>query len=140
MFSTQEREEEGFTVHAGADEQSEILFLRPEFVPQDYREAESLTGKNFADLVRIAKVNGWPGYFGAPRLASAAMGAQAFALSSQELNQVALQILDGIEYSKIPRYADEMDPLNVAGEGAELEYEQVQEKRELDWLKAHKIQ
>ena len=140
MFSTKEREEEGFTVHAGADEQSEILFLRPEFVPQDYREAESLTGRNFADLVRIAKVNGWPGYFGAPRLASAAMGAQAFALSSQELNQVALQILDGIEYSKIPRYADEMDPLNVAGEGAELEYEQVQEKRELDWLKAHKIQ
>ncbi len=72
MFSAKERDEEGFTVHAGADEQSEILFLRPEFVPQDYREAESLTGRNFADLVRIAKVNGWPGYFGAPRLASAA--------------------------------------------------------------------
>jgi hypothetical protein len=101
MFSAKEREEEGFTVHVGADEQSEILFLRPEFVPQDYREAESLPGRNFADLVRIAK--------------------------------------DGLEYSKIPRYADEMDPLNVAGEGAELEYEQVQEKRELDWLKAHKI-
>jgi creatinine amidohydrolase len=139
MFSAKEREEEGFTVHAGADEQSEILFLRPEFVPQDYREAESLTGRNFSDLVRIAKANGWPGYFGAPRLASAAMGAQAFALSSQKLNEVALQILDGLDYSKIPRYADEMDPLNVAGEGAELEYEQVQEKRELDWLKAHKI-
>jgi hypothetical protein len=30
--------------------------------------------------------------------------------------------------------------MNVAGEGAELDYEQVQEKRELDWLKAHKIQ
>jgi hypothetical protein len=65
--------------YAGADEQSEILFLRPEFVPQDYREAASLTGRNFADLVRIAKVNGWPGYFGAPRLASAAIGAQALA-------------------------------------------------------------
>ena len=77
MLSTKEREEEGFTVHAGADEQSEILFLRPEFVPQDYRGAESLTGRNFSDLVRIAKVNGWPGYFGAPRLASAAMGAQS---------------------------------------------------------------
>jgi len=139
MFSTKELEEEGFTVHAGADEQSQILFLRPEFVPQDYREAESLTGRNFSDLVRIAKVNRWPGYFGAPRLASAAMGAQAFALSSQKLNEVALQILDGLEFRKIPRYADEMDPLNVAGEGAELEYEQVQEKRELDWLKAHKI-
>ena len=33
-----------------------------------------------------------------------------------------------------------MDPLNVAGEGAELEYEQMQEKREADWLKANKIQ
>ena len=140
MLSPKEREEEGFTVHAGADEQSEILFLRPEFVPQDYGEAESLTGKNFADLVRIAKVNGWPGYFGAPRLASTAMGAQAFTLSSQKLKEMALQILDGLEYKRIPRYADEMDPLNLAGEKAELEHEQALEKRELDWLKTNKIQ
>ena len=140
MFSTKEREEEGFTVHAGADEHSEILFLRPELVPPDYRAADSLTGKNFADLVRIAKVHGWPGYFGAPRLASAAMGAQGFALSSQKLNETALQILDGLDSRKIPRYADEMDPLDVAGEKAELEYEQALEKRELDWLKTNKIQ
>jgi len=140
VFSPKEREEEGFSVHAGAGEQSQILFLHPEFVPQDYREAKSLTGRDFADLVRISKTNGWPGYFGAPRLASAAIGAQGFALSSQKLNETALQILDGLDYSKIPRYADEMDPLDVAGEAAELEYEQVQEKRELDWLKAHKIQ
>lgn len=140
MFSAKEREEEGFTVHAGADEQSQLLFLRPEFVPQDYREAESVTGKNFADLVRIAKVNGWPGYFGAPRLASAAISAQAFTLSSHKVNEIALQILDGLDYKKIARYADEMDPLNVAGEGAELEYEQMQERREADWLKANKIQ
>ena len=140
MLSPKEREEEGFSVHAGADEQSEILFLRPEFVPPDYRAAESLTGKNFADLVRIAKADGWPGYFGAPRLASAAMGAQAFTLSSQKLKEMALQILDGLEYRKIPRYADEMHPLNVVGEKAELEYEQALEKRELDWLKTNKIQ
>jgi creatinine amidohydrolase len=140
MLSPKEREEEGFSVHAGAGEQSAILFLRPEFVPPDYRAAESLTGKNFADLVRMAKVDGWPGYFGAPRLASAAMGAQAFALSSQKLKETALQILDGLEYRKIPRYADEMDPLNVVGEKAELEYEQALEKRELDWLKTNKIQ
>jgi creatinine amidohydrolase/Fe(II)-dependent formamide hydrolase-like protein len=140
MFSKKEREEEGFTVHAGAVEHSEILFLRPELVPPAYREAESLTGKNFADLVRIAKADGWAGYFGAPRLASAAMGAQAFALSSQKLKEMALQILDGLEYRKIPRYVDDMDPLDVAGERAELEYEHMQEKRELDWLKANKLQ
>ena len=78
------------------------LFLRPEFVPQDYREAASLTGRNFADLVRIAKVNGWPGYFGAPRLASAAMGAQAFSLSSEKLNEVALQILTASSTGNTP--------------------------------------
>jgi len=83
---------------------------------QDRRAADSLTGKNFADLVRIAKVDGWPGYLGAPRLARAAMGAQGFALSSQKLKEMALQILDGLDYRKIPRYADEMDPLDVAGE------------------------
>jgi hypothetical protein len=40
----------------------------------------------------------------------------------------------------MPKYADEMDPLDVAGEDSELEYERTQEKREQDWLKAHEIQ
>lgn len=72
MLSPKDRDEEGFSVHAGAGEHSEILFLRPEVVPQDYREAHALTGKNFGDLVRIAKANDGPGYFGSPRLATAA--------------------------------------------------------------------
>jgi hypothetical protein len=130
-------------VHAGAGEQSQLLFLRPEFVPAGYRSATSLTGANFADLVRIAKAEGWPGYFGAPRLATAALGAQEFALTSQTVNAMALQILDGLDgldSRKIPRYADEMDPLNVVGENAELQHEQAVEKRELDWLKTNKVQ
>jgi len=76
VLSAKQLAEEGFSVHAGADEQSQLLFLRPEFVPAAYRSATSLTGSNFADLVRIAKTEGWPGYFGAPRLATAAMGAR----------------------------------------------------------------
>lgn len=140
MLSPKDRDVEGFSVHAGAGEQSEILFLRPDLVPQDYREAQTLTGKNFGDLVRIAKANGWPGYFGAPRFATAAMGAQGFALSSQKLNEMALQTLDGLDYTKIPKYVDEMDPLNVAGEDSQLEYERAREKREQDWLRAHKLQ
>ena len=65
------------------------------------------------------------------------MGAQEFERSSQKLNEVALQILDGFDYHKIPRFADEMDPLNVAGEQAELDHEQIIEQRELDWLNKH---
>ncbi|MBV9302175.1 MAG: creatininase family protein [Acidobacteriaceae bacterium] len=140
FLSPEARAEEGFTVHAGADEHSQLLLLRPELVAPDYRQAESLTAHNFADHVRIAKAGGWQGYFGAPRFASAAMGAQEFLSSSHKLNEVALQILDGLDCKKIPRYADEMDPLNVAGEQAELDHERVIEKRELDWLKSHNLQ
>jgi hypothetical protein len=43
------------------------------------------------------------GYFGAPRAATAAMGAQEFALSSQSVNAMALQILDRPDFRKIPR-------------------------------------
>src|SRR5215467_1338603 len=118
-LSAKQLAEEGFSVHAGVDEQSQLLFLRPEFVPAGYRSASSLTGANFADLVRIAQGQGWPGYFGAPRFATAAMGAQEFTRSSQNLNAMALKILDGLDFRKIPRYTDEMDPLNVAGEAAE---------------------
>src|ERR1035437_10011726 len=102
MLSAKQLAEEGFSVHAGADEQSEVLFLRPELVPQDYREAKSLTGRNFADLVRIAKADGWPGYFGAPRLASAAMGAQAFALSSEKVNEVACRFWTASTTARYP--------------------------------------
>jgi len=35
MFSAKERDEKDFTVHAGADEQSEFYFY-VRFVPQDY--------------------------------------------------------------------------------------------------------
>jgi hypothetical protein len=68
------------------------------------------------------------------------MGALEFTRSSQNLNAMALQILDGLDSRKILRYADEMDPLNVVGEAAELEHEQTIEKRELDWLIRNKIQ
>ena len=140
VLSAKQLAEEGFSVHAGADEQSQLLFLRPEFVPENYRSAPSLTGANFADLVGMAKGEGWPGYFGAPRLATAALGALEFTRSSENLNAMALQILDGMDFRKVPRFADEMDPLNVLGETAELKHEKVIEQRELDWLKRNKIE
>jgi hypothetical protein len=88
---------------------------------------------------RIARTEGWAGYFGAPAFATAAMGAQEFLRSSERLIDVALQILDGLDARAIPRYADEMDPLNVIGEQAQLDYETAVEKRQSDWLKSRKL-
>jgi creatinine amidohydrolase/Fe(II)-dependent formamide hydrolase-like protein len=131
--------EEGFTVHAGADEHSQLFFLRPDLIAPDFDNAASFTARNFEDHVRIAKGDGWPGYFGAPRFATAAMGAQEFQRSSQRLIEIALQILDGLDYRAIPRFADDMDPLNVAGEELQLEHERAVEKRQLDWLTTHHL-
>jgi creatinine amidohydrolase/Fe(II)-dependent formamide hydrolase-like protein len=101
ILSAKQLAEDGFSIHAGASEQSEILFLKPELVPEGYKSAPSLTGTNFGDLVGIAKGEGWPGYFGAPRLATAAMGALEFTRSSENLNAMALQILNGLDPKKI---------------------------------------
>ena len=67
------------------------------------------------------------------------MGAQEFLRSSANLIDVALQILDGLDVRAIPRYADEMDPLDVAGEQSQLDYEATVEKRQSDWLKSRKL-
>ena len=132
LLSAKQLAEDGYSLHAGAEEQSVILFLKPELVPESYKSAPSLTGTNFAELVEIAKREGWPGYFGAPRLATAALGAQEFKRSSDSLNAIALQILDGLDPSKISRWADK--------EGAELKYDEAIEKRESEWLKKNKIE
>jgi len=139
MLTAEQRNEDGFTVHAGAGEQSQLLFLRPELVPPDYLRAPSYTGKDFADLVRISRQPGWTGYYGAPKLATSAMGAQGFALQSRKLCEIALEILDGADAKKIPRYADQVDPLDEIGESAELDHEEAVAKRQTDWLMTHRL-
>jgi creatinine amidohydrolase len=139
-LSKDARAEDGFTVHAGVEEHSQLFFLRPDLIAPDVDKAPSVTARNFEDHVRIAKTEGWPGYFGAPRFATAAVGAQGFLRSSEKLIEVAMEILDGLDSRAIPRYADEMDPLNVVGEQSQLDYEKSVEKRQLDWLKSRKLQ
>ena len=83
---------------------------------------------------------GWTGYFGAPRLATAAMGAAEFQRSSQNVIKVALEIL---RRSRLPidpplRRA-RWDPLDAAGEQDQLDHERTVEKKQADWLRAHKL-
>src|SRR4029078_477458 len=108
-------------------------------IAPDFTNAPSVTAANFRDLQRIAKTKEWGGYFGAPAFAAAAMGAQEQLRSSDRLIEFALQILDGRDPRAIPRYADEMDPVDVVGEQSHLDYEAAVEKRQSDWLKSHKL-
>src|SRR5271169_4135506 len=100
-------DEAGFTVHAGAEEHSQILFLKPQLVDSAYRGAPAVTARNFDDLYNLAEHDGWPGYFGAPQRASANLGRQVLEVCSQKLNSVALRILDGVDYRRLPRFYDQ---------------------------------
>ena len=52
VLSPAELAEDGYAIHAGGEEQSDILFLKPELVPDGYKSAPSLTGSNFGDLMK----------------------------------------------------------------------------------------
>jgi creatinine amidohydrolase/Fe(II)-dependent formamide hydrolase-like protein len=135
MFTAVEQAEEGFSVHAGAGEHSQILFLHPELVDPSYKSAPSLTANRIEDLFRIAERKEWPGYFGAPRLASAALGARDLTELSRVECDLVLKILDGLDYRTIPRFSDQFDPNNIPGLAAELGHDRAWENKEKDWLK-----
>ena len=109
--------EDGFTVHAGLGEHSWTMALRPDLVPATIANAPSVTGKDLADLRRIAAGDKWTGYFGAPRYASAELGRRLLEAQIAEVVALALRILDGLDERQVPRYTAMMTKLP---EGAAL--------------------
>jgi hypothetical protein len=64
-------------------------------------------------VVRTAADPAWPGYFGAPRLATAEVGRASRAAADGLLVGLALRILDGLDERTVDRYADFMLGLPV---------------------------
>jgi creatinine amidohydrolase/Fe(II)-dependent formamide hydrolase-like protein len=134
--SAEEAAEDGFSVHAGTGEHSVNLFLRPDRVSPAHKEARPHTGRNFADLVRIARAEGWPGYFGSPRLASAAHGARVWNSFSEAAVAMALRILEGYDHTKEPRYVDVIsaDPEVAAVNQDALAHDRRRAQKQQAWL------
>lgn len=101
-----QKKEEGASFHAGMDEHSLMLHLRPELVAPGYRTAPVVTGATPQESVEVAKRAEWPGYLGSPRLASAAVGARIWNAFASAAVEHMLAILDGTDPRKVPRYAD----------------------------------
>ena len=142
LMSEEERREEGFAVHASMNETSRLLFLRPDLVHPAYKTAPPHTGRNMDDLISIAKAENWPGYFGSPRRASAAVGATLWKQFSSRFVDVALQILDGLDYRQIKRLGDvtRTIPANVAIDKAALEHDRAIERKQQEWIRNKGLQ
>jgi hypothetical protein len=125
---------DGLSIHAGLSETSRIMFIRPDLVRPGVAEAPTHTVSAPGDLVPVATKPGWPGYFGAPRFASPAYGAEVMRHRAALYAGMALQILDGRDDREIPRYADRMIALDKEGGKAPLAYDETVRRKQQAWL------
>jgi creatinine amidohydrolase/Fe(II)-dependent formamide hydrolase-like protein len=94
-LTSEQSAENGFDVHGGMSETSRMLFVRPDLVKPGYKTAQPHSGTSWRELVERGGAANWPGYFGSPRLATAARGAEIMRAQAQELSNLAISILDG---------------------------------------------
>ena len=137
-LSESERKEIGIMDdHAGFQETSRLIFLRPDLVDPIYRMLPPLAANDPAELFRVAGAPNWPGYVGSPRLATAAHGARLQQYRATQNSVLALAILGGLDEREIPRYSRFMlnDKTVVnALEGA-TKYEAEVERKQREWMK-----
>ncbi len=132
-----QRKEDGLPIHAGMDETSMMLALRPDLVNPAYKNAKPFAGDEMEDLIQIAQSKDWFGYLGSPRLASREQYANGWQIAANEAVNFGLKILDGLDDRTLPRFGDEMEksPPDVALDMASLKHEAEIKFKQLEWLK-----
>lgn len=131
LMTNKQHEEDGIiSPHAGMRETSEILFLQPKLLDAEYKSAPPIAAQNREQLVKIAKADDWPGYFGSPRLATAAFGAKYWKEYSSRVIDLALRILDGFDYRQMKHVKE--TPVSERA----LKHERDIERKQSEWLKA----
>ena len=130
------KKEEGASFHAGMDEHSLMLHLRPELVTPGYKSAPIVTGATPQASLEIARRADWPGYLGSPRQASAEVGERIWTSFAAAAVDHMLKILDGADPRRLPRYGDLMRKNPVfhewikTGEARDAE----RQARQQEWL------
>jgi creatinine amidohydrolase len=106
-FRTSEQQKaDGLPEHATMTETSWILALKPQAVAPDYKTAVPYSGTSIDELEKIAARKDWPGYFGAPALASVELGQKMYDQWVQRGTELVNHVLNGQDYRKLPRYGD----------------------------------
>ena len=104
VMTADQKKEDGFSLHAGADEHSLMLHLRPDLVGRDYTSAKSITASSYAEGFAAARQPDWPGYIGAPRIGSAELGRQIWTAFSAAALKATVEILSGTDPKSYQRY------------------------------------
>ena len=129
--------------HAGFDETSRLMFLRPDLVSPVYDRLTPLTTNNPVEFFKVARMDGWPGYLSSPRLANANYGAQLQQYRAKRDSALALAILDGtLDERDIPRYSDSMTGSKQVMDEltASANDELTRERKQREWMRKRKIE
>ncbi len=137
LWTEEAQRENGLFIHAEMVETSWMLYLRPAAVRPAHTAAPSRTAPAMSDIIRLAEQPGWPGYFGAPRLATPSHGARAVQDYAHAITKLALEILDGADPRRIPRFADAMKhvPEQVQVDAAAAAHDAELERKQREWLR-----
>lgn len=132
----QQLKENGFSVHADTGEHATTLVTRPDLVAPGFKTARTITGRDFAHLIELAQEKDWPGYFGAPKYATAALGHEDYSGQFNKAAELMLKLMNGFDPSGMQRYSDMMhadkDVMKTITAG--LAHEAKLKKQQEDWL------
>ncbi|HWK74011.1 MAG TPA: creatininase family protein [Povalibacter sp.] len=129
-LSATAKQEDADSGHAGIDETSLLLFLRPDLVNPDYEKAPVFTAAGENGMVDVAKRKDWRGYFGAPRYASAEYGAKLYELT---MGFMVKEALDALEAPLGKAVTARSRPLRNVDDAA-IARDSTIKKRQQDWL------
>lgn len=104
VMTAEQKREDGLSLHGGADEHSLMLHLQPDLVATDFRSAATVSGATYEESFAVARRQGWPGYIGAPRIASAELGRQIWDGFAAAALKTTVEILAGKDPAGYPRY------------------------------------
>ncbi len=131
-----EKKEDGLGVHAGMNETSVLLYLKPETIKTEFKDAEPVTSYSSEGLVSKSEENGWQGYLGSPRLSSSTFGEKYWkGWVNYIIGQVENIIDNKYDFSSPTFYEIELgDPaFNSFNEDAK-KHERENEARQNEWL------
>jgi creatinine amidohydrolase/Fe(II)-dependent formamide hydrolase-like protein len=137
LSEAEEREIGLMDEHAGFEETSRLMFLRPDLVSPLVRRLLPQTTNNPGEFFKVARAENWLGYLSSPRLASASHGARLQKYRSARDNALALAILNGrLEERDVPRYGktmtDNKEFVSALAEANQNELDR--ERKQREWL------
>jgi len=109
-YSTTEIASFGMDVHAGVDETSGMLAVRPDLVGSNYKALPSRAGRSLEELREIATTPGWQGYLSSPSRATAEHGRAIEAWWVDGTTELILRAVGGENLFVHARVPDRVPP------------------------------